>query len=399
MENFNYYNPVNMLFGKGQINNLAECITPYGKRVLLVYGQKHIKQTGLYYKIVAMLDNAGISRFELEGVHPNPRYKLVEEGIEICRKEGIEFILGVGGGSVSDTAKAIAIGVKMDFDVWDAYEDYNYAMHDPSKVATHVVGEVIPFGIVMTKAGTGSEFDYTSVLSRRETKEKIMIINKKIYAKFCIDDPDLTLTTPVDESMYGVADIMTHFLEQYFSPSQNTLVLDGIKEGQIKAVIEAGRRVKKNPNDYDARSYLLYAAAWACCDQNMCGAIPEWSSHLIEHEFSAQTDLNHGHGMAIVYAGWMPYVLESIPHRFAQYAQNVWGIERNGRNDMELGKAGIDATKAYWEELGITLSLSAAGVEEKYIDIVAERTMRYGGLGSAKSLSKEAIIKLLTRVK
>lgn len=399
MENFNYYNPVNMLFGKGQIGNLAECIKPYGNRVLLVYGQKHIKETGLYDKITAMFQAAGISWSELAGVHPNPRYKLMEEGIEICRRENIDFVLGVGGGSVSDTAKAIAIGTKMDYDVWDAYEDFNYAMHDPSRAAKHVVGELLPFGIVMTKAGTGSEFDYTSVLSRRETKEKIMIIDKKIYAKFCIDDPELTMTTPIQESLYGVADIMTHFLEQYFSPSVNTEVLDGIKEGQLKAVIDAGRRVKADPDDYDARSYLLYAAAWACCDQNMCGAIPEWSSHLIEHELSAQTDLNHGHGMAIVYSGWMPYVLESIPKRFARFAENVWGIERKGRSDIELGQAGIEATKAYWEELGITLSLSAAGVEEKYIDIVAERTMRYGGVGSAKSLTKESIAELLSSVK
>lgn len=399
MENFSYYNPVKMLFGKGQIEYLASEILPYGKRVLLVYGQHHLKATGLYDKITRMLTKAGITWVDLEGVHPNPRYQLVEDGITICRNENIEFVLGIGGGSVSDTAKAVAIGTRMNFDLWDAYEDFNYAMHDPSRIAKHSVGDVLPFGIVMTKAGTGSEFDYTSVLSRRETREKIMIIDKRIYAKFCIDDPDLTVTTPLQESMYGVADIMTHFLEQYLSPSKNTLVLDGIKEGQLKAVIEAGNRVKENPSDYDARSYLLYAAAWACCDQNMCGAIPEWSSHLIEHELSAQTDLNHGHGMAIVYSGWMPFVLEAIPERFAKFAENVWGIERRGRSDVELGREGIGKTKEFWRSLGITLSLSEAGVEEKYIDIVAKQVMRYGNVGSAKPLSEGAIAEILYTVK
>ncbi len=399
MENFNYFNPVKMLFGKGQIDNLTDEILPYGKRVLLVYGQHHLKDTGLYEKVVSQFAKAGITWFELEGVHPNPRYRLVEDGINICRQENIEFVLGIGGGSVSDTAKAVAIGTRMDSDIWDAYEDFNYAMHDPAKVPKHTVGDVLPFGIVMTKAGTGSEFDYTSVLSRRETQEKLMIIDKRIYAKFCIDDPALTLTTPLQESMYGVADIMTHFLEQYFSPSKNTLVLDGIKEGQLKAVIAAGRRVQENLNDYDARSYLLYAAAWACADQNMCGATPEWSSHLIEHELSAQTDLNHGHGMAIVYSGWMPYVLEAIPERFAQYAQNVWGIERKGRTDVELGREGIEKTKEFWRSLGITLTLSEAGVDEKYIGSIASQAMRFGAVGSAKALSEAAISEILYSVK
>lgn len=399
MENFTYFNPVRMLFGRGQIENLVDEIRPHGSRVLLVFGQHHLKSSGLYDRIHGMLADAGMACFDLGGVHPNPRYALVEEGIRLCRENGVDFVLGVGGGSVSDTAKAVAIGSRMDFDVWDAYEDFNYAMHDPSRVAKHRVEDLIPFGIVMTKAGTGSEFDYTSVLSRRETKEKIMIIDKKIYAKFCIDDPELTLSTPMQESLYGVADIMTHFLEQYCSPSRDTEVLDGIKEGQLRAVVEAGRRIQQDPNDYDARSYLLYAAAWACSDQNMCGAIPEWSSHLIEHELSAQTDLNHGHGMAIVYSGWMPYVLEAIPGRFARLAEQVWGLPRDGRSDLELGRAGIEATKDYWRSLGITLTLGEAGVDESYIDIVAGRTMRYGAVGSAKSLSKEAITEILNSVK
>jgi alcohol dehydrogenase YqhD (iron-dependent ADH family) len=201
MENFSYYNPVKMLFGKGQIEYLASEILPYGKRVLLVYGQHHLKATGLYDKITRMLTKAGITWVDLEGVHPNPRYQLVEDGITICRNENIEFVLGIGGGSVSDTAKAVAIGTRMNFDLWDAYEDFNYAMHDPSRIAKHSVGDVLPFGIVMTKAGTGSEFDYTSVLSRRETREKIMIIDKRIYAKFCIDDPDLYNTPRISDSL------------------------------------------------------------------------------------------------------------------------------------------------------------------------------------------------------
>ncbi len=398
MENFDYYNPVRMLFGKDQINQLAEQIKPYSKRILLVYGQHHAKQTGLYERITTQLKQAGIEWIELEGVHPNPRYKLVETGIELVREHKLDFVLGVGGGSVSDTAKAIAVGAPLDYDVWDVYEDFNRAMHNPDFNVQYPVGKVLPFAIVMTKAGTGSEFDYTSVLSRRETKEKLMVINKDIYGRFCIDDPTLTFSLPKDETVYGVADIMTHFLEQYFSPSANTLATDRIKEGMLRTVIESGRRVLDNPKDYDARAYLLYAAAWACSDQNMCGSIPEWSSHLIEHELTALTDINHGHGMAMIYSGWMPQVQASIPSRFVAMAENIWQLPRNGRSDEAYGQAAIDETKRYWQELGINLSLSASGVDPTLIPTIAERTLRFGGVGSAQALSKADIISILTRV-
>lgn len=398
MENFDYYNPVRMLFGNGQIDQLAEQIKPYGHRILLVYGQHHAKQTGLYEKITDQLKKAGLEWVELEGVHPNPRYKLVETGIELVREHKLDFVLGVGGGSVSDTAKAIAVGAPLAYDVWDVFEDFNRAMHNPNYAVQYPVGEVLPFAIVMTKAGTGSEFDYTSVLSRRETKEKLMVINKSIYANFCIDDPSLTFSLPQDETVFGVADIMTHYLEQYLSPSVNTLATDRIKEGLLRTVIESGRRVLENPKDYDARAYLLYAAAWACCDQNMCGSIPEWSSHLIEHELTALTDLNHGHGMALIYSGWMPQVQSSIPSRFVAMAENVWQLPRNGRSDEAYGQAAIEATKEYWRDLGINLSLSASGVDTSLIPTIAERTLRFGAVGSAKALDKEAIITILTSV-
>ena len=396
MENFDYFNPVELLFGEGQLDALGDRILPHGRRILFVYGRNHLKADGVYDHIATLLRKAGIEWVDLPGVQPNPRYALVKQGIALCREHDLQFVLGVGGGSVSDTAKAIAVGTPVDYELWDAYLDFNTSMHHPEIAPKHPVGDVLPFGVVMTKAGTGSEFDYTSVLSNAETREKLMIINKSIYAKFAIDDPVLTATLPIEETAFGVADIMTHFLEQYLSPSHNTLVLDRIKEGQIEAVVEAGRKVMEKPGDYNARATLLYAAAWACSDQNMCGAIPEWSSHLIEHEISAATDFNHGHGMAIIYSGWMPYVLESIPWKFAQFAERVWGVERKGRSDIELGQEGIERTKDYWRSLGIDLTFSGSGLDTSIIPYIAERTVRFGKVGSDRNLEKsdiEAILK------
>ncbi len=395
METFVYSNPVKLLYGEGQVDQVAQEILPYGKHVLLVYGQKHVKENGVHDRIAKLLNAAGIEWIDLEGVHPNPRVELVRKGVEICKDKNIEFILGVGGGSTSDTAKAIGIGAKVEYDVWEVYEDFHHIMHGASGRYPHVPTEMLPVGVVMTKAGTGSEFDYTSVLSNHARREKLMVINKVLYPKFAIHDPTLTYTLPVEQIAYGTADIMTHLFEQYFTRSKDTDILDRYKEAGLKTVIESGTRAVKNPQDHAAQSYLLYIAAWACSDQSMCGAMGGWAAHMIEHELSAAVDLNHGLGMAIVYIAWMKYVVEVIPEKFAQYGESVWKIERRGRSDLDVGMEAIDKTAEFWSSLGIPLSLKEAGVDTSIIPHAAKQAVRFGPLFSINELNEADVLKIL----
>ncbi len=399
MENFSYYNPVELIYGPGQANTVAEQVARYGSRVLFVYGQNHLKESGDYDRIAEKLDHAGLTRFDLPGVEPNPRQSLVKKGIEICKEEDIDFILGVGGGSVSDSAKAIAMGAKVDYDVWEMFEDFHNIMHGASpEDHPHIPTEIIPLGVVMTKAGTGSDFDYTSVLSNKaaDPHEKLMVINKVMYPAFTIQDPELTTTLPERQIAYGSADIMTHIFEQYFTPTTDIDILDRYKEGALKTVIECGQRALADPADTGAQGSLLYIAGWACSDQYMTGTLGGWAAHMIEHELSAATDLNHGHGMAITYLAWMEYVLDALPWKFAQYGERVWGLKRGGRSDMAVGKEAIDRTREFWsEKLGITLKLSEAGVPESVLPTAAAQAVRFGDLNSLKLIGEQEALEIL----
>jgi alcohol dehydrogenase YqhD (iron-dependent ADH family) len=399
MDNFVYSNPVKYIFGKGQVSTLGTEILPYGKQVLFIYGKNHIKATGLYDKITRQFHQAGIDYIELGGVHPNPRLSLVYEGVEICRNNPIDFILGVGGGSAIDTAKAVSMGAKVDYDIWSAYEDFHNIMHGNEGEFPHVPSEAIPMGGVMTKPGTGSGFDYTSVLSNRDTREKLMIINKVMYSKFSIIDPEFGYSLPWVEQAYGIADIMTHVMEQYFTPTENTAILDQYKEANLRTVIAAGRRLQQAQENYAAQSELFYVASWACSDQSMSGTLGGWDSHMIEHELSGLTDFNHGHGMAIVYYGWMNYMLPHLPVKFARFGEKVWGIERKGRSDLEVGREGILKTAEFWRSLGISLTLGEEGIGDETIRQVAKRAVRFGPLGVIKPLQEVDVLEILNSVK
>ncbi len=395
MENFVFYAPTKLLFGKGQFENLPAELAPYGKRILLVYGESHIKEHGVYDRVCDMLKQAGATWFELGGVHSNPRMDYVYKGIELCREEKIDFILAVGGGSVSDTAKAVAAGVKSDFDIWHAFEDFLKRVPDSEKRSPQ---DALPIGVVITKAATGSEFDLTSVVTKWEDDaphEKLLHMNPVFYPRFTICDPTLSYTLPAEQTAYGIADMMTHYFEQYFSPSEDTEYLDRMKEGVLKTVITCGPRALKNPKDYAARAELMYSAMWSCSAQTITGVIPEWTSHFIEHEITALTDLNHGLGMAIIFPAWMKYVIGDHPARFARYATEVWGISRNGRDDLELGMEGIEKTVEFWSSLGIPKTWGEAGVDPEILPTAAKRALRFGTMGSFKQLEEEDVLKIL----
>lgn len=397
MESFTYYNPVKLLFGAGQVNNIGKEILPYGKRILLVYGRKHLKESKVLDRIRNILSEGGIESVELPGVHPNPRLALVKEGIELCRKEKVEFILGVGGGSVSDTAKSIAMGVTVDYDIWKAYEDFHRLLHGTKLEVSHIPKRSLPFGVVMTKAGTGSDFDYTSVLTNQETKEKLLITDKDIlYAKFTVNDPELTSTLPAEQVSFGVADMMSHYMEQYFTLTPHTAPIDRYIEGALKSVIRDGKKARRAPADQVAQSSLLYSASWGCSEKTVSGSVGGWAAHMIEHELTAITDLNHGHGMAIVFSAWMSYVVEHLPGKFASFAENVWGIERDGRSDLEVAREGIERTREYWrDELGITLTLSEVGIDQAIVKRAAKQAVRFGTLPSIIPLEEKDCLKIL----
>lgn len=395
MENFVFYAPTKLLFGKGQLDNLPAELAPYGKRILLVYGQKHLKEFGVYDRVCSMLKKSGVIWFELSGVQSNPRMDFVYKGIDICKEENIEFILAVGGGSVSDTAKAVAAGVKADFDIWLAFEDFLRRVPDSEK---KIPQQALPIGVVITKAATGSEFDLTAVVSKWEEgapHEKLLHMNPVLYPRFAICDPTLTYTLPADQTAYGMVDMMTHYFEQYFTPSEDTEYLDRMKESALKTVITCGHHALEKPDDYTLRADLMYAAMWSCSAQNITGVIPEWTSHFIEHEITALTDINHGLGMAIIFPAWMKYVIKDHPARFARYASEVWGIRRAGRSDLDIGLEGIEKTVEFWSSLGVPKTWREAGVSEDVLPVAAKQALRFGTMGSFKLLEEDDVLNIL----
>jgi alcohol dehydrogenase YqhD (iron-dependent ADH family) len=397
MENFELHSPTKYIFGQGSVDQVGTECAARGKNLLLVYGRKHLTETKHYDRITASLESAGIAWNELSGVQPNPRIALVREGIEIAKREGCDFVLGVGGGSVADTAKSIAFGAKVDWDPWDAYEDFHNIFHGNEGDWSHFITEALPFGVVTTKAGTGSDYDWTAVTTNMDSKEKLMVQYRPLAAKFCIHEPELTYTLPKDELAFGVADMMSHFFEQYFSPTPNTQVLDSLKEAFLRNIIVYGRRSLEVPGDYDAFSNLLYCQSWSCSDQTVCGTVGQWASHMIEHELTALTDLNHGNGMAIVYPAWMKYMLDRMPAKFARFAREVWDVRGQGRSDLEIGREGIQRTEDFWHSLGIKLSLTEVGFDTGLIPQAAKRAVRFGPIGFVPEhqLNEQGVLEIL----
>jgi alcohol dehydrogenase YqhD (iron-dependent ADH family) len=266
---------------------------------------------------------------------------LVRKGIGMCLDQGLDFVLGVGGGSSSDSAKAIAAGVKLKGDIWGAYEDFHTRIPDSEK--NYVLRDALPFGVVMTKAGTGSDFDCTSVMTNWDTHEKLMVITPVLFPKFTICDPELTFTLPADQTAYGTADMMTHVFEQYFSHTSDAQAQDRIKEGLLKTMIECGPVAIADPTNYSARANLLYCASWACSQLAQVGVVNDWASHLIEQAVGAhRCESRTWHGGN--HPGWMRYVIEAGPKKFAQYGERVGHLRRGQRPGR--GLEAIDRTQS-----------------------------------------------------
>ena len=383
MENFNFYRPTRIIFGRGSEEKVGKETKKYGKKILLHYGQGSIKRTGLYDKVMRSLNKENIEIVELGGVKPNPRLSLVREGIDICKKQNIDFILIVGGGSAIDSAKAIAAGAKYDGDVWDFYAG--------DKVP---VEKALPLGVVLTIPAAGSEVSPDSVITDEDGWYKRFTGGEPLISKFSILDPELTFTLSAKQTVIGVSDILAHIYERYFTQVKNTELTDRLAEATMKTVINNTRLVLKDLKDYNARAEIMWSGSIAHNDLLATGKTGDWASHMIEHELSGIYDIPHGEGLAIVFPAWMRFVYKDNILKFAQFAQRVWNVDTD-LNDLEwTAVEGISRVEAFYREIGLPVSLSEIGIGEDKFEEMAAKCVEDGSVGQFRELKKDDIMEI-----
>lgn len=381
MNPFVYHNPTQLIFGRGQLSMLKEKAEQLGQTVLLVYGGGSIKRTGLYEKVVSLLQEADCRVLELPGVEPNPRLSTVKKGIELCRQEGVNWILAVGGGSVIDAAKAVAVGVPYEGDVWDFY------------TRKALTTEALPLGTILTLAATGSEMNRGSVVTNWDTKEKHGA--STTFPAFSILDPENTFSVPRDQTIYGISDIMSHVFEQYFTHTPEVPLQTRFAESILKTVIENADRVLANPEDYDARANILYCGTMALNGTLPVGVETDWATHSIEHAVSAVYDIPHGGGLAIIFPKWMRFVYRENVARFVRFAVEVWNVDPTGKTDDEVALEGIAATEAFFSRIGAPTRLADYKIDDQQLQLMAEKATPYGPIGNFKKLSSEDVAEIL----
>lgn len=381
--NFVYSNPTRLYFGKDSLDNLSAELSKYGDRVLLVYGGGSIKKTGLYDKIVKILNECGKQVFEDSGVMPNPTVEKLYEGCRIARENNINFILAVGGGSVCDYSKALAVSINCKEDPW---EKYYLKFEEPDC-------KIIPVGCVLTMVGTGSEMNGGSVITNHDTKLKIgHVFGEEVFPKFSILNPELTYTLPDYQMKAGFFDIMSHILEQYFSDTDDN-TSDYIMEGLLRSLIHSSEIAIKNPTDYEARSNIMWIATWALNTLVAKGKTTDWMVHMIGQSIGAYTDATHGMTLSAVslpyYCCIMPYGIE----KFKRYAVNVWNVSSENKSDEEIASEGLAAMESWMKRIGLVMNISDLGVTEDMLEGIADGT--FINEGGYKVLSRDEIIQIL----
>lgn len=390
MHNFIFSIPTTAYFGKGQINILGETIKAHGgSKVLLAYGGGSIKQNGIYDTIIEQFRTAGLVHVELSGIQPNPRIESVEEGIEIYRANGCDFILAVGGGSTLDACKGIAAGVKYDGPFSDLFRGESGLSN---------INEVAPLATVLTMAGTGSELDMGGVITVGKDHKKKVIMHPLLNPKFSILDPEYTYTVPEHHSMAGVADILCHLMEQYFTPDVAANVQDRMNEGIMKAVLEDAPKILANPQDYDARANIMWASSMALAGfQLLLGKPnPTFPLHGMGHELSSKYDMTHGVTLALLTPAWMRYTLSVAPQHlpvFARFARNVMDIREE--DDAKAAEAGIQALEAFYATIKMPTNLREAGVQQADLDGMAAKAVENGKLGCLALLGKDEALQIM----
>lgn len=390
MNNFIFSIPTTAYFGKGQIKILGETIKAHGgSKVLLAYGGGSIKANGIYDATLEQLKSAGIAYVELSGIQPNPRIESVEEGIELYRKNSCDFILAVGGGSALDACKAIAAGVKYDGPVSDLFVNES-GLSDISAAA--------PLATILTMAGTGSEMDMGAVITVGEDHKKKVLMHPLVNPRFSILDPEYTYTVPEYHSMAGVADILCHLMEQYFTPDVAAKVQDRMNEGIMKAVLEEAPKILANPKDYDARANIMWASSMALAGFQLLLGKPMFAFplHGMGHELSSRYDMTHGVTLALLTPAWMRHTMSAAPAYlplFAQFGRNV--MEVHEEDDAEAAKAGVRQLEAFYAAIRMPANLREAGVKEEDLQAIAEKAVENGKLGILTSLGKDEVLQIL----
>ena len=381
MKNFWLNMPTEIFFGKNQIEVLGRQLKKENaKSVLLVYGKGSIKRSGLYDKIVSLLAENSIKITELPGSDPNPRISSVAKGAELCRENKVDFIIAAGAGSVIDCSKAIAAARYYNGDPWDFF------------IRRTSVKKALPLCAILTLAATGSEMNGGCVLTNEKTQEKLPMGSVRLKPRFSILDPTYTFTLPKNQTVAGIADIMSHVFEQYFSYPDASLQ-DHMSEAVLKTVIENAPVAVAEPENYEARSNIMWAGTVALNGLLELGKEGDWATHMIEHELSAKYDITHGVGLAILTPNWMKHVLdEKNCCKFAAYGRNVWGI--NEKDDMKAAMQAIEKTSAFFKSIGLPQKLSEIGIDDSKFDEMAESALKNSRIGTFKELGKDDIVKI-----
>ncbi len=385
MHNFTYFTPTKVVFGRGAEDQLGQLLQEQkARKVLLHYGGGSAQRSGLLDKARQAMDKAGIAYVELGGVVPNPRLSLVYEGIELAKREGVDFILAVGGGSVIDSAKAIGYGVASGGDVWDFY--------DHKRAATGC----LPIGVVLTLSAAGSEMSCGSVITKDEGGVKRAYDDDLSRPKFAIMNPELTMTLPDYQTASGCADILMHTMERYFTSGGNMKLTDSVAEALMRTVIENALILKKDPGNYDARAEIMWASSLSHNGLTGCGnSGGDFSTHMLEHELGGLYDVAHGAGLAAMWGSWARYVHKDCLPRFVNFARNVMGVAESG-SDEQIALKGIEAMEAFFRSINMPTSLRELGVDatpEELKKMAAMCAVAAGGQqGSAKVLREKDML-------
>lgn len=381
--NFQFHNPTRLHFGENALDSLADELKNYGPTVQLSYGGGSIKKFGIYDQVMSILAAAGKTVVDDGGVMPNPTMERVLEGAERARSHNVDLILAVGGGSTIDYAKAVSVSAWCEEDPW---EKYYMRREEPSC-------RIIPVGSVLTMAGTGSEMNGGSVISNHRANLKVgKVFGPAVYPKFTIQNPRFTFTVPRRQMVAGIFDIMSHILEQYLSGEDDN-TSDYISEGLMHSLIHSSRIAVKNPEDYEARSNIVWTATWALNTLIAMGKTTDWEVHMIGHAVGTLTDATHGMTLAAVSLPYYRLIMPYGQKRFARFAANVWGISPEGKSDEQLANEGLAALEAWMREIGVTMKISELGATEEMLPAIADATFLLDG--GYKKLTREEVLEIL----
>ncbi|MGL5652381.1 MAG: iron-containing alcohol dehydrogenase [Paraclostridium sp.] len=385
MLNFDYQNKTRIIFGKNEHRNIGKLIKPYANKVLFHFGGQSIKKSGVYEDIINSLLENQIDFVELGGVKPNPRLSLVNEGIELCKKEKVDFILAVGGGSVIDSAKAIAIGVPYNGDVWDFYcKDIE-------------IKEAIPVSTILTIPAAGSESSTGTVITNEEKQLKLSCGCELLRPLFSIINPELYFTLPKNQIANGISDMMSHIMERYFTNTPNTDLIDGLCESTLKTIMRNGSIITNDNKNYDAWAEIALSGNIAHNGLLGLGREQDWASHKIEHELSAIYDVAHGAGLSVVTPAWMKYVYKENMPMFEQFAVNVMGVEKECKSQEEIINEGIEKLKSFYKKLELPTSLKELNIDDSNLDLMAKKSTNFNDgkeilIGGLKKLNWEDVL-------